>query len=77
MRNGGHDRTRPGPHHLAFHTGGTARDDALMRDAPAYGWSPLLAGRHPYAGGPGHCAGCLTDADGAEVEPVASGTGRH
>ncbi|GAA5063388.1 VOC family protein [Streptomyces similanensis] len=69
---GGHDRTRPGLNHLAFHAGARADVDALMRDAPAHGWSPLFADRYPHAGGPRHYAGYLTDADGYEVELVAA-----
>jgi catechol 2,3-dioxygenase-like lactoylglutathione lyase family enzyme len=72
MRGGGHDRTRPGLNHLAFHAGGRADVDALMREAPAHGWSPLFADRYPHAGGPAHYAGYLTDADGFEVELVAA-----
>ncbi|MFF4823475.1 VOC family protein [Streptomyces sp. NPDC001312] len=70
---GGHDRTRPGLNHLAFHAGTPARVDALMRQAPAHGWSPLFTDRYPHAGGPDHYAGYLADADGFEVELVASG----
>ncbi|MBY8865009.1 MULTISPECIES: VOC family protein [Streptomyces] len=75
MSGGGHDRTRPGLNHLAFHAGGRADVDALMRDAPAHGWSPLFADRYPHAGGPRHYAGYLTDTDGYEVELVAAEQG--
>ncbi|WNM30037.1 VOC family protein [Streptomyces sp. Li-HN-5-11] len=72
MRDGGHDRMRPGLNHLAFHAGARAEVDALMRDAPAHGWSPLFADRYPHAGGPEHYAGYLANTDGFEVELVAA-----
>jgi len=53
MTAAGHDRLRPGLNHLAFHAGSRADVDALAREAPANGWTPLFADRHPYAGGPG------------------------
>ncbi|WP_343047992.1 hypothetical protein [Cellulomonas humilata] len=49
--------------------------DALVRDAPAHGWSLLFADRHPYAGGREHYAAYLEDAQGFEVELVASDGG--
>lgn len=66
-----HDRCRPGLNHLAFTVAGRARLDALVAEAPAHGWTLLFADRHPFAGGPDHCAGYLADADGFEVELVA------
>ncbi|MER6976212.1 VOC family protein [Streptomyces carpinensis] len=75
MREGGHDRMRPGLNHLAFHAGGRAEVDALMREAPAHGWTALFADRYPHAGGPRHYAGFLADADGFEVELVAAEPG--
>lgn len=44
--------------------------DELVREAPAFGWTLLFPDRHPYAGGPGHCAAYLEDTDGFEVELV-------
>ncbi|MDC0772858.1 VOC family protein [Streptomyces sp. HD] len=66
-----HDRTRPGLNHLAFHAGAREELDALAAEAPAHGWTPLFADRHPYAGGPRHYAAYLANADGFEVELVA------
>jgi len=68
-----HDRLLPGLNHLAFHVpGGRAALDTLVDAAPAHGWTLLFPDRHPYAGGPGHCAAYLEDADGFEVELVAT-----
>ena len=67
-----HERRRPGVNHVAFHAG-TRRDvDDLTADAVAHGWRLLFADRHPHAGGPDHYAAYLEDADGFEVELVAS-----
>jgi catechol 2,3-dioxygenase-like lactoylglutathione lyase family enzyme len=67
-----HDRLRPGLNHLAFHLpGGRTALDALVAAAPEHGWTLLYPDRHPYAGGPGHCAAYLEDVDGFEVELVA------
>ena len=68
---GGHERTRPGLNHLAFHAGDRDRVDALVGQAAGHGWSLLFADRHPHAGGPDHYAAYLEDADGYEVELVA------
>jgi catechol 2,3-dioxygenase-like lactoylglutathione lyase family enzyme len=46
--------------------------DALVAEAPAHGWTLLFPERHPWAGGPGHRAAYLEDADGYEVELVTS-----
>jgi catechol-2,3-dioxygenase len=69
-----HDRRRPGLNHLAFHVEGRARLDALVEQASAYGWTLMFPDRHPYAGGEHHYAAYLENADGFEVELVASGT---
>ena len=68
---GTHERLRPGLNHLAFRAGTAADLDALVAAAPAHGWRLLFADRHPFAGGPGHRAAYLEDADGYEVELVA------
>lgn len=68
---GGHERTRAGLNHVAFHAGTRAGLDALVADAGAHGWRLLFADRHPYAGGPEHYAAYLEDAAGFEVELVA------
>lgn len=67
-----HERRRPGLNHLAFHAGGRAEVDALVEQAPAYGWQLLFPDRHPYAGGEQHYAAYLEDGDGFEVELVAT-----
>lgn len=67
-----HDRLRPGLNHVAFHAGTRAELDALAAAAPEHGWSLLFSDRHPYAGGPDHYAAYLEDAQGFEVELVAS-----
>ena len=66
-----HDRRRPGMNHIAFHGGPPARVDAIMVDAPHYGWQPLYADRYPHAGGSDHYAGWLENAAGFKVEVVA------
>jgi catechol 2,3-dioxygenase-like lactoylglutathione lyase family enzyme len=67
-----HDRLRPGLNHVAFRAGTRAELDALVAVAPEHGWSLLFADRHPFAGGPDHYAAYLENADGFEVELVAS-----
>jgi catechol 2,3-dioxygenase-like lactoylglutathione lyase family enzyme len=69
---GPHERSRPGLNHLAFHAGGRERVDALAAAAVEHGWRPLFAERYPYAGGPEHYAAYLENADGFEVELVAT-----
>jgi catechol 2,3-dioxygenase-like lactoylglutathione lyase family enzyme len=66
-----HERTAPGLNHLAFHAGTPAECEALVAEALDHGWSLLFADRHPHAGGDGHHAGYLVNADGFEVELVA------
>jgi catechol 2,3-dioxygenase-like lactoylglutathione lyase family enzyme len=67
-----HDRLRPGLNHLAFQAGSRNALDALVADAPAYGWALMFPDRHPWAGGPEHYAAYLEDRDGFEVELVAT-----
>ncbi|MEV8525893.1 GNAT family N-acetyltransferase [Streptomyces sp. NPDC052000] len=67
-----HERTRPGLNHLAFHVSGRAALDALVEAAPEHGWTLLFPDRHPFAGGPAHCAAYLENAAGFEVELVVS-----
>lgn len=69
---GAHDRRRPGLSHLASHAGSPADVDRLWQTAPAHGWSPLYADRHPFAGGPDHHAAFLEDAERLKVELVAT-----
>ena len=66
-----HDRCRPGLNHLAFQAGSRDRTDTLARAAPEHGWTPLFAGKYPFAGGPEHYACYLANGDGFEVELVA------
>lgn len=70
MRDGGHDRLRPGLNHLAFHVRDRAELDRLVARAPGHGWSLLFPERHPFAGGEEHCAAYLEDGAGFEVELV-------
>ncbi|GAA1358366.1 hypothetical protein GCM10009596_11360 [Arthrobacter rhombi] len=67
-----HERTRPGLNHLAFHAGSASDVEALTRTALEHGFSLMFADRHPHAGGPDHYAAYLQDADGFEVELVAT-----
>ena len=67
-----HERCRPGLNHLAFHAGSRAEVDRLVGGAAAHGWVMLFAERHPFAGGPSHYAAYLENADGYEVELVAT-----
>ena len=67
-----YDRLRPGLNHVALHAGTRSQLDALVAQAPTHGWSLLFADRHPFAGGPDHYAAYLEDAQGFEVELVAS-----
>jgi catechol 2,3-dioxygenase-like lactoylglutathione lyase family enzyme len=69
---GPHDRLLPGLNHLAFHAGSRSSVDGLVAAAPAHGWALMFPDRHPYAGGPSHYAAYLENADGFEVELVAS-----
>lgn len=66
-----HDRRRPGVNHLAFWGGAPAEVDAVMAQAPGYGWTPLYADRYPHAGGPDHYAGWLENSEGFKIEIVA------
>ena len=49
----------------------TERPPELVPGRPQRAWMERFADRHPYAGGPGHYAAYLEDADGFEVEVVA------
>lgn len=72
MTASGHDRTHPGLNHLAFHAGDYAGVDAIYRQAPQHGWTPLFADAYPHAGGTGHYAAYLANSDGYEVELVGT-----
>jgi catechol-2,3-dioxygenase len=56
--------------HLALSIGDRPGLDALVDAAPQQGWRLMFPGKHPYAGGPQHCAAYLEDIDGFEVEVV-------
>jgi len=72
MGAGPHERLRPGLNHLALHVTGREAVDEVTRKALGNGWSLLFADRHPHAGGPDHYAAYLENADGFEVELVAT-----
>jgi len=65
-----HERRSPGLNHVAFWVDGDL--DLLVAEAPEHGWTLLFPDLHPFAGGPEHRAAYLADADGYEVELVAS-----
>lgn len=67
-----HERTAPGINHLALHAGTRADVDRITAAAPQHGWRLMFADRHPHAGGPDHYAAYLENADGFEVELVAT-----
>ena len=69
---GAPDRRRPGVNHLAFHAGGRDDVDLLARRAASHGWSLLSTDAHPVAGGADHYAAYLENAEGLEVELVAT-----
>lgn len=68
-----HERVRPGLNHLALHVDGPRRVEQLAAAAVDHGWTLMFADRHPFAGGPDHYAAYLENADGFEVELVATG----
>ena len=65
------DRLRSGMNHLALWGGSRQDVDALTAEAPEHGWRLLFADKHPFAGGPQHCAAYLEDDAGFEIEIVA------
>ncbi|MBB4909002.1 GNAT family N-acetyltransferase [Actinophytocola algeriensis] len=67
-----HERTAPGINHLALHAGTRADVDRIAAAAARHGWRLMFADRHPHAGGPDHYAAYLENADGFEVELVAT-----
>lgn len=67
-----HDRCRPGLNHLAFHVAGRQQVDQLAAEARLHGWKLMFPDLHPFAGGAEHYAAYLENADGFEVELVAS-----
>ncbi len=69
-----HDRRRPGLNHLAFHIDSAELVESLTTHAAQHGWTLLFPERHPHAGGNDHYAAYLENADGFEVELVATPT---
>jgi catechol 2,3-dioxygenase-like lactoylglutathione lyase family enzyme len=67
-----HDRCRPGLNHLAFHVATRQRVDELAAESRLHGWKLMFPDLHPFAGGAEHYAAYLENADGFEVELVAS-----
>jgi catechol 2,3-dioxygenase-like lactoylglutathione lyase family enzyme len=70
-----HDRCRPGLNHLAFHVADQEQLEKLVAVAPNNGWRLMFPDRHPHAGGEGHYAAYLENADGFEAELVAPSPG--
>ena len=68
-----HERTAPGLNHLAFSAGTRADVDAMAGESLSHGWAELFPDKYPHAGGPGHFAAYLVNADGYEVELIAAG----
>jgi len=67
-----YDRTRAGLNHLAVAVPGRSAVDRIAAAGPTHGWSLMFADRHPHAGGPDTYAAYLEDADGFELEIVAT-----
>ena len=72
VRDAPHDRLRAGLNHLAINCSGVDVLDSLRADASANGWRELFADQYPHAGGSTHAALFLENAQGFEVEIVAS-----
>lgn len=68
---GPHTRRNAGLNHLAFRAGTPSNVEAMIAAALERGWSLMYGDKHPFAGGPGHHAAYLENADGFEVELVA------
>jgi catechol 2,3-dioxygenase-like lactoylglutathione lyase family enzyme len=72
MTSSKHERCHAGLNHLAFHVNGRDSVDRLVAAAADHGWTLMFADKHPYAGGQDHYAAYMENADGYEVELVAS-----
>lgn len=68
---GPHTRRNAGLNHLAFQAGTPSNVEAITAAALDHGWMLMFGDKHPFAGGPGHHAAYLENADGFEVELVA------
>jgi catechol 2,3-dioxygenase-like lactoylglutathione lyase family enzyme len=69
-----YSRLRPGVNHIAFSVESVSALDDVVAKASDHGWSPFAGDRHAIAGGAR--VAYLEDADGFEVELVASADGR-
>lgn len=69
---GPHTRRSAGLNHLAFQAGTPSNVEAITAAALDHGWLLMYADKHPFAGGPGRQAAYLENADGFEVELVAT-----
>lgn len=69
---GPHDRMKAGLNHLALHAGTEENVDRLTQQSQHNGWQLMFADKHPHAGGEDHYAAFLENADGFEVELVAT-----
>lgn len=67
-----HDRMRPGLNHLALAAADRAALDRLRDGAAAHGWTELFGQEYPHAGGPDHTALFVENAQGFELEIVAT-----
>ncbi|MFC0675851.1 VOC family protein [Brachybacterium hainanense] len=67
-----HDRLAPGMNHVALTCTDREALDRLRQDGAAHGWSELFPAAYPHAGGPEHIAWYAENAEGFEVEVVAS-----
>lgn len=65
-------RCRPGMNHLALTIADRADLDSLRAEAGRHGWTELFAERYPHAGGDDHVAWYGENAEGFEVEVVAT-----
>lgn len=66
-----YSRLRPGMNHIAFRVDSAEELSGIVHDAPDEGWSIMVDTRHPV--GRLHTVAFLEDADGFEVELVATG----
>jgi len=57
---------------LAFSAGTQDQVDAMAGESLSHGWTELFPDKYPHAGGPGHYAAYLVNADGYEVELIAA-----
>jgi catechol 2,3-dioxygenase-like lactoylglutathione lyase family enzyme len=70
LTEGVHDRCRPGLNHLALDVGDRSQLDELLNEASEHGWTLMFPDRHPYAGGPEHCAGYIENSELVASQPA-------